>query len=278
MKIKLIIGLGLLVILLLWSAISIYPDWLWFENLGFSPVFWTMFISRFGFGSVIWLLLMVMVFLNLYAARRLSMKHRQPAAFQDEQGYFSQLGFSTRTLNRVLLACVLILSFVIASRGSQNWDTVLRYLYQKPFGSTDPIFHRDIGFYVFSLPFYTLVRDGFMVFLVFAGLVSTAWYLRYGALQIIGEFSPGLLPKDIRDPLLNAGSCVWRQLHGCPRQDLGLPTPDSDISGFGTCLFYECLQVQKQIPLGKRGNMAGGRSCLWDPFSSSGGKVCGQAQ
>jgi uncharacterized membrane protein (UPF0182 family) len=191
MKIKLIIGLGLLVILLLWSAISIYPDWLWFENLGFSPVFWTMFISRFGFGSVIWLLLMVMVFLNLYAARRLSMKHRQPAAFQDEQGYFSQLGFSTRTLNRVLLACVLILSFVIASRGSQNWDTVLRYLYQKPFGSTDPIFHRDIGFYVFSLPFYTLVRDGFMVFLVFAGLVSTAWYLRYGALQIIGEFSPG---------------------------------------------------------------------------------------
>ena len=66
------IGFGLVALLLLWSGISIYPDWLWFENLGFSPVFWTMLLSKFGFGLLIWLLLMVILIANLYAARRLS--------------------------------------------------------------------------------------------------------------------------------------------------------------------------------------------------------------
>jgi uncharacterized membrane protein (UPF0182 family) len=47
-----IIGIGIVGVLLLWIGISIYPDWLWFENLGFSPVFWTMLLSKFGFGLI----------------------------------------------------------------------------------------------------------------------------------------------------------------------------------------------------------------------------------
>jgi len=49
---KLIIGIVLLAVLLVWSLVSIYPDWLWFKNLNFSPVFWTMLLSKFGFGTV----------------------------------------------------------------------------------------------------------------------------------------------------------------------------------------------------------------------------------
>ena len=72
---KLMIGFGLLAFLAIWSGISIYPDWLWFENLGFSPVFWTMLLSRFGFGLVVWLVLMVILAANIYAAKRLIPSH-----------------------------------------------------------------------------------------------------------------------------------------------------------------------------------------------------------
>jgi hypothetical protein len=77
---------------------------------------------------------------------------------------------------------------------------VLRYLYQQPFGSTDPIFNRDIGFYLFSLPFYGFVRTGLLVLFVSAGLVTMGWYLKNGALQIESEFGqvqgpPTSLPK-----------------------------------------------------------------------------------
>jgi uncharacterized membrane protein (UPF0182 family) len=195
-----IIGVGIVAVLLLWSGISIYPDWLWFKNLGFSPVFWTMLLSKFGFGSVVWLLMILIVSLNLYAARRLNPGGGQRVAFRVADDYVSQLGLSGKGLNTILVAFILLLSFIVASKGSYQWDMVLRYLYQQPFGTADPIFKKDIGFYLFSLPFYVFVRNGLLVLLVLAGLVTMGWYLKNGALQIEGEFSqeggpPTSLPK-----------------------------------------------------------------------------------
>ncbi len=197
---RLAIGFGIIVVLLLWSVASIYPDWLWFGQLGFSPVFWTMLLSRFGFGFLVWLLLIVMICINLYAAKRLHPGDGQGAALKAAYSHLAQRGLSERASNLLLIALVLIVSFVVASRGSFQWDMLLRYLYQQPFGSTDPIFGRDIGFYVFSLPFYIFVRDGLLVLFILAGLVTMGWYLKNGALQIEGEFNqvegvPTSLPK-----------------------------------------------------------------------------------
>jgi len=196
---RLIIGSGLIAVLLLWSGVSIYPDWLWFENLGFSPVFWTMLLSKFGFGLLVWVLLILIICLNLYAAKRLNPSD-SGVAFKAADSYLSQLGLSGRALNSLLIAFVVILSFIIASKGSYQWDMLLRYLYQQTFGSTDPIFNRDIGFYLFSLPFYVFVQNGLLILFVLAGLVTMGWYLKNGALQIEGEFSqaegvPTSLPK-----------------------------------------------------------------------------------
>jgi len=195
-----IIGIGIVAVILLWSGISIYPDWLWFKNLGFSPVFWTMLLSKLGFGSLVWLLLILIIILNLYAARRLNPGEGPGVVFRAAEGNVSQLGLSGRGLNSLLMAFVLILSLFIASRGSYRWDMVLRYLYQQPFGSTDPIFDRDMGFYLFSLPFYAFVRNGLLVLFVSAGLVTMGWYLKNGALQVEGEFGqvqgpPTSLPR-----------------------------------------------------------------------------------
>ncbi len=192
-----IIGGGLIAVLLLWSGVSIYPDWLWFENLGFSPVFWTMLLSKFGFGLIIWVLLILIVSLNLYIASRLNPSRGSGLGIKAADDYIAQLGLSGRSLNSLLMALILILSFYIASKGSYQWHLLLRYLHQQPFGSTDPIFNRDIGFYVFSLPFYMFARDGLFVLLVLSGLVTAGWYLKNGALQIEGDLSqtPGAPPS-----------------------------------------------------------------------------------
>ena len=202
---KLIIGFGLLVLLILWSVVSIYPDWLWFENLDFSMVFWTMLVSKFGFGIVIWFLLIIIIAINLYAAKRINAGEGRPKALGDEGGYFSQLGLSGRGLNLILAAFILLLSFIIASKGSYQWDVILRYWYQQPFGSDDPIFKKDIGFYLFSLPFYLLIWKGLLVFFFAAGLITIALYLKDGAVQIIEEIAqaedkPVSMPKIVISP------------------------------------------------------------------------------
>jgi len=190
MKKKLIIGFGLIVVFLLWLVVSIYPDWLWFGNLNFSSIFWTMLLSKFGFGLAIWLTFLLILLVNLYVARRLNPGHGAGLSFGTEGGYLSQLGLSGKASSALLLALVLVISFVIASKDFQQWDLALRYLYQVPFGRTDPIFERDIGFYVFSLPFYLLVQNRLLVFLILSVLLTLGWYLKKGGLQVIGEFAP----------------------------------------------------------------------------------------
>jgi len=189
MKKKVLIGFGLFILFLLWLVLSIYPDWLWFGNLRFSSVFWTMLLSKLGFGLGVWLVFILIISLNLYTASRLSPGGDQRMAFRADGGYLAQLGLSGKSSTLLFIAFILLISVVIASKGSYQWDMFLRYLYQQPFGRTDPIFHRDIGFYVFSLPFYLFIQNGLLILVVLAGLLTMGYYLKEGGLQVIGELT-----------------------------------------------------------------------------------------
>ncbi len=195
-----VIGIGIIVALLLWIGTSIYPDWLWFENLGFSPVFWTMLMGKFGFGLMVWLLLTLIIGVNIYAANRLNPRVGTGGAFKVADDYVSQFGLSPAMLKTLVTAFLLFLPIYIASKGSAQWDLLLRYLYQQPFGSTDPVFNRDIGFYLFSLPFYIFIQNGLLILFIVAVPVTMAWYLKNGALKIEGDLdqapgTPTSLPK-----------------------------------------------------------------------------------
>lgn len=184
-----IIGIGFVGALLLWLGFSIFPEWLWFENLGFSPVFWTMLLSKFGFGLMVWLLLTLIIGINIYAANRLTPSIGTGGNLKFADDYVSQFGLPAGTPKTLVTAFILFFTFYIASQGSTQWDLLLRYLYQQPFGSTDPVFNRDIGFYLFSLPFYIFIQNGLLILFVVAALATMGWYLKKGALKIEGDFS-----------------------------------------------------------------------------------------
>jgi hypothetical protein len=145
--------LAILVFILVGIIISIYPNWLWFVNLNFAPVFWTMALGKYGVAAVIWFLMIITLSVNLYAAQRFQSESEQKIT------EVAGMPVSGKSLNTIILAAIMIVSFIIASKGSVQWNMVLSYLNQHPFGSTDPVFGKDIAFYVFSLPFYLLVRE-----------------------------------------------------------------------------------------------------------------------
>jgi uncharacterized membrane protein (UPF0182 family) len=186
--------LAILAIILVGIIISIYPNWLWFGNLDFAPVFWTMALGKYGVAAVIWILMIIALSVNLYMAQRLYSEGEQKIT------EIAGMPVSGKSLNTIILGAILIVSFVIASKGSVQWNMVLSYLNQHPFGSADPIFGRDIGFYVFSLPFYLFVREQLLIVLLFAALVTVIWYIKDGGIQIIGELTlvedkPASIPK-----------------------------------------------------------------------------------
>jgi len=160
MKTKVLIGCALVVALVLFSIISIYPDWLWFENLALSPVFFTMLFTKFGFGFLVWLLLILIIAVNLYIAGRLSPEPVPGAGVRNDAGITAQMGISSNTLNLFFVAFILIAGFVIASKGSERWVMVLRYLYQEPFGPRIPSSEGISGFTRSHSPFISSFGRG----------------------------------------------------------------------------------------------------------------------
>ncbi|MGD1871844.1 MAG: UPF0182 family protein [Mastigocoleus sp.] len=78
-----------------------------------------------------------------------------------------------------------ILSFLVSTR----WDKFLQYFQGKSFGSNDPLFHRDISFYVFSLPIWELF-DFCLIGLLSCTLIAvTIIYLRSADSLSEGKFS-----------------------------------------------------------------------------------------
>jgi uncharacterized membrane protein (UPF0182 family) len=197
----------LVVLILFWWTLSIYPDWLWFGKLHYSSVFWTMVLSRFGIAAAIWLLLMLIIAVNIYIASRF--KPRLPArpVSGAEGDFLARLGLSGKSAGLLLGALVLVITFVIASNGASQWDMILRFFHQQPFGIKDPVFSKDIGFYIFSLPFYLFLQGGLIILFAFSGVVMVGWWLKSGAIQLSNleglapaEGKPATPPKIDIDP------------------------------------------------------------------------------
>src|SRR5206468_3561387 len=67
---------------------------------------------------------------------------------------------------------------------SSGWMPVLQFLNQTAFGVTDPVFGRDLGYYVFTLPIIGGVLGLLMFLVVVALLASGALYALRGDVVI----------------------------------------------------------------------------------------------
>jgi hypothetical protein len=160
---------------LAWIASSLYPDWLWFQNLQFSSVFSLMVISKILIGLAAALVFLLAVGVNYYVARY-CVKKKHPVTAGGGGISVEGLPISEKAVRWVIGAFLIIVALMIGSAASTRWSMILRYLHPKSFGITDPIFGRDVAFYVFSLPFYQFLQSWLTGFLVFSGVVALVVY------------------------------------------------------------------------------------------------------
>ena len=159
--IVILIGLGIL-------GSSLYSAYLWFQNLQFSSVFLTMLFSKILIGLVAALFFLLAVGINYYVAR-LYVKKTHPVGGGADGISIEGLPLSERGVRWAIGAFLVIIALMIGSAASTQWSMILRYFHPKPFGVSDPIFARDVAFYVFSLPFYLFLKKWLMIFIVFSG-------------------------------------------------------------------------------------------------------------
>jgi len=76
-----------------------------------------------------------------------------------------------------------LLSLIFGLIAQGNWEVVLRFFNGQPFGVTDPVFYNEVGFYVFSLPFWHFLRGWLLGALIITLLGSAGVYLLGYTLQ-----------------------------------------------------------------------------------------------
>src|SRR3990170_4181292 len=77
----------------------------------------------------------------------------------------------------VLLALGLFAALLIAGGIASDWETILLWRNQVAFGWPDPVFGRDIGFFLFDLPFLRLVQGALNGLVLGALAIAFARYL-----------------------------------------------------------------------------------------------------
>jgi hypothetical protein len=96
-------------------------------------------------------------------------------------------------LNAIALLLSLVLGFIL----SQHWANLLQYLQPTAFDTTEPVFNRNIGFYIFSLPVGELLAL-WLIGLSLYGFISVCLtYLTSGSSLSEGRF-PGFSPPQQR--------------------------------------------------------------------------------
>jgi uncharacterized protein len=140
-------------LLILWLFLSLaprlYTDFRWFQELGFDSVYLTQWWARIATFFIAGAVFFLFYVINISIARRLTPR------VTDESSRWSQLvAFAGRSVTFLLVAAGVFLAVLVGLVAQAEWLMFLQFLNAAPFGTSDPIFHQDVSFYVFNLPVY----------------------------------------------------------------------------------------------------------------------------
>jgi uncharacterized membrane protein (UPF0182 family) len=165
-----LIGVALAIGLAATGLAGFYTDILWFREVGFTSVFLKILTARVGIALLGGAFFFLITFVNLEAI----LWRRQDFTLIGGLVMPVPITLPRRARRWILLPAVVV-GVLGGVAGYSQWHVVLAFFNRTPFGIKDPFFARDVGFYLFSLPFYRLLQQhvwvAFLASLVVSGIV-----------------------------------------------------------------------------------------------------------
>ena len=187
---RVLLAVGGLIVLFILASVAkgFYTEWLWYSSLGYGSVYTTILKTRLLVFFLAAVIFCVLLLGNLVLATRLA---PQEKAHFWPWAIVSQLQGIIRWIV-ILGTAILSLIFGMVAQG--NWQNILKFFNWQPFGITDPVFHNEVGFYVFSLPYMQFIKGWFTGALIVILIITVVTYvLTYGAQRLKLDFSRGVL-------------------------------------------------------------------------------------
>ena len=208
------VGLALLGVLLvvLFKLLDWMAELLWFRALGYEFVFWRLRLAEVAMFAIAFVPAFVYVLLNLLLLTRLAdlqslLRGRGPAGISQSWPNHSRPGVAQSNAPRLTPLLILGSAATAAIFGFAfygEWDRFLRLVWAQDFGTSDPIYLRDIGFYLFVLPFLNLVQFSLVLLTLGGTLMLGLAYFRIGGLRFCAKRYVAADPKVLRHLITNA--------------------------------------------------------------------------
>ncbi|MEC4803033.1 MAG: UPF0182 family protein [Jaaginema sp. PMC 1079.18] len=187
---------------LLSSLVHLLTQSWWFDAVGLASVFWT---------RIIWQILAAGVTLAVYGGfllwnYRIAMNITRHRSFE----WLEKQGFGNAAEAIARSGAMLIILFVAVSgaiAASKHWETLLKFFNATTFDLDDPIYNRDISFYVFRLPLYKDIQNGLIALVIITFALCLAIYLLKGAINR-GRNWQTLLSREIKTHLSIFASAI----------------------------------------------------------------------
>jgi len=179
-----VVGAIVVLIILLASLrtlADIYTDGLWFSSVGFHNVFSTLLVIKLGLFGVFGAIFFVVMWVNLIVCDRLA--SNDLGAVQKDEVVRRYQQIVRPYAGRLYVVLALVMALIAASGTIGEWQNWILFRHGGSFGVKDPQFHKDVGFYVFKLPFMNFVVDWTLAILIVTLIVTIVFHYLNGGIQ-----------------------------------------------------------------------------------------------
>ena len=192
------ITFGLLIFFILYFLAKyisgFYIDYEWFRINEGLQVFWVMFLTKFNVQAIFGAIFIFLFLLNFGLIRLIGGKGRFFSENFLDRIQIPAIGSSRRFLLILMTIGIVLIGFMMGGGASAFWKEYLMFQHGVPFDGypADPVFGKNIGFYVFSLPFYNFLYGWTMTSLVFITIFTAVLHLFNGKISLTNtgfEFS-----------------------------------------------------------------------------------------
>ncbi len=183
-RVLLTIG-ALIVLAILWfQFVGIYVDWEWYGEVGLHNVYATQFVTRIILFVIATLGAGAVVLFSLLMAFR-SRPVFVPTGEVDPLSPYRTVVSSRPRLFAITIAVIVGVICGLSAQG--RWQTVQLFLHSQTFGTQDPQFHHDVGFYVFRLPFLQMILSWLFVAVALSFFAVLITQYLYGGIRLSGS-------------------------------------------------------------------------------------------
>ncbi|HEV2362404.1 MAG TPA: UPF0182 family protein, partial [Acidimicrobiales bacterium] len=187
--------LVLIALLSVQGIATFYTNYLWYKSVGLTPVWRTIIGTKVELAVVFCAIMFVAVWVTLWATDQLAPR---AILFAPElelvRRYQAAIGPHILLVRTAISA---VIAFVVGTGAASEWQSWLLFIHAKQFpGLTDPLFHKNVGWFVFRLPFLTFLVDWAMLALVVVFVVTAIAHYLNGSIRVQGA-SPRVDPVAI---------------------------------------------------------------------------------